>query len=347
MLELLLAILASALGIGVVAALGYHRNWQWTGLPADPGDGSPSHPARPARTAWDWLQLLIVPFVLALAAFGLNLAQSDRDRRAADDRAREDTLRTYIQQMSDLITDHGLRTKPRVQRLDDPPTSAQVLARTLTLAALRQLDPVRRGLVVQFLAESDLIMVSPKPTRNPEVPKVILARADLRGVVMPRLRGRVDLPDERPADLPEEPPPRLSGRRVAVFELADLRDADFHGLFLDGAIFNSADLRGANFTDAFINGADFSLACLSGARFINARAGTKSAVVPSRPARFYGTEGQGVDFTGADLTDVDLSSSQLTQVKIVGADGRRANIPPAITQTGKAGQPCKSFFAAP
>ena len=72
-----------------------------------------------------------------------------RQRKAAEDRAREDTLRSYLQQMSDLITDHDLRSQRR--------TDTQTLARTLTLVALRHLDPLRKGVVVQFLVESGLI----------------------------------------------------------------------------------------------------------------------------------------------------------------------------------------------
>lgn len=39
------------------------------------------------KTLWDWLQLLIVPLVLALGAFWLNQIQKDRDQKAAEQRA--------------------------------------------------------------------------------------------------------------------------------------------------------------------------------------------------------------------------------------------------------------------
>jgi hypothetical protein len=83
MLAALIAVLAIAAAVAFIA-LAYRRDWGWTGLPADPGDGSPTHPPRPAKTLWDWLQLLIVPLVLALGAFALNAAQSDRDREQED-----------------------------------------------------------------------------------------------------------------------------------------------------------------------------------------------------------------------------------------------------------------------
>ena len=90
MLPLLLAFLAFVVVVAGFAALAYKHDWPWTGLTKDPGDGTPNYPVRPARTAWDWLQLLIVPFVLALATVGLTLAQSSRDRDAQEQRAEDE-----------------------------------------------------------------------------------------------------------------------------------------------------------------------------------------------------------------------------------------------------------------
>ena len=39
--------LAAAVGFTTMA---YRRGWRWTGLPADPGDGTPTVPPRPAKT---------------------------------------------------------------------------------------------------------------------------------------------------------------------------------------------------------------------------------------------------------------------------------------------------------
>jgi hypothetical protein len=150
------------------------RGWRWTGFHG--------------KTLWDWLQLLIVPLVLALAAFGLNAAQADRDREQderqarqerliADDRAREDALRGYLQQISDLITDHKLSSAgDRGAGLD-----VRTLARTLTVTTHRRLDSERKGLVLRFLLEGGLINwtaswvksskgLVPFETRGPQIP---------------------------------------------------------------------------------------------------------------------------------------------------------------------------------
>jgi hypothetical protein len=344
MLVLLVAIAGFVVSVAVFAAVAYRRNWLWTGLPADVGDGTPEAPARPAKTMWDWLQLLIVPFVLALAAFGLNLAQGQRDRdeqrrqakreqdvqnrraaverTAAEDRARGDMLRTYLQQMSDLITDHHLRTQPRRQ----PPTNAQALARTLTLVALRQLDPLRKGHVVQFLMESDLIMEERRGDFLEEA-RVSIELADLRGATMPlTLSAALSFHPRTGESL-----------RAANFDGADLRDADFRRRAVNGASFQMADLRGADFTDASISGSQYHGACLSGARFVRAQGGT---TYPGSPglgydaAEFPEAQGRGVDFTDATLTDARFDDAQLSDVKLTGANTRGAKFPRGWTPTG-------------
>src|SRR5689334_16565400 len=116
-----LAAVLVVVAIGFVA-LAYARRWTWTGIPSDPGDGSAARPARPGKTVWDWLQLVIVPLVVAVAAFALNAAEisrqraQDRDRERsqlarADSAAREQTLRDYLQQMAQLMRDTDLANR--------------------------------------------------------------------------------------------------------------------------------------------------------------------------------------------------------------------------------------------
>jgi uncharacterized protein YjbI with pentapeptide repeats len=280
-------------------ALAYRRGWRWTGLPADPGDGTPSRSPRQAKTLWDWLQLLIVPLVLSLAALLLNTAQADRDRAASEDRARADTLSAYLQQMSDLVIRHGLRSGQGLRsaagkRAD---SDARLLARTLTLTALRQLDTDRKRVVLQFLIEGRLITRKSVWRRGEVVrrthPRVHLAGADLHDVVMPLLAQLLSF--ERT-------------KTVAVgadLDGTDLRHADFHMAGLSGVTMEGADLRDADFSGADIRGASFWASCLSGARFVRA-----TGEAPG--ADFMATEGRGVDFTGASLTNADFTDARLT-----------------------------------
>jgi hypothetical protein len=104
---LVLGALAVA-AVGVFVALAYRRGWHWTGVPAAAAATAGAED-RPAKTLWDWLQLLGIPVALAALAFLLDDAQGARDQRREDDRAahqravatdveRENTLRTYLAQ---------------------------------------------------------------------------------------------------------------------------------------------------------------------------------------------------------------------------------------------------------
>ena len=173
-------------GVAFVVAA-YRREWDWTGFTGVQRAQDATEDTRQSKTLWDWMQLLVVPLALAVVGFGFNAAQSERehqreerrtrvdrelaDRRADTDRSiaadnrREDTLQAYLHQMSDLMLQRKL-LRSRVG------SEEQVLARTLTLTALRRLDGERRGLLVRFISEARLI-------RRPR-PKVDLAGADLR-----------------------------------------------------------------------------------------------------------------------------------------------------------------------
>src|SRR5207249_3674034 len=104
-------------GVSLTAfiVLGYRRKWRWTGFTERPG----TDPPQPGKTLWDWLQLLLIPVALAALAFLLDNSQSNREQKREDQRAerqrtiaadaaREDVLRTYLSQMSDLMLDRKL-----------------------------------------------------------------------------------------------------------------------------------------------------------------------------------------------------------------------------------------------
>jgi ABC-type dipeptide/oligopeptide/nickel transport system permease component len=63
-------------GLVVVIVLGYINNWPWTGL-------SPKAHSFQGKTLWDWLQILIIPAVLAVGGYLFNLTVSRNERQAA------------------------------------------------------------------------------------------------------------------------------------------------------------------------------------------------------------------------------------------------------------------------
>src|SRR5215213_11561738 len=76
-----LAILAIiiVLAIVITTVCGYVFGWEWTGL---------TKPKQ--RTFWDWLDLLIVPVVLALGGYLLNRSENRRTQKIADQSAKTD-----------------------------------------------------------------------------------------------------------------------------------------------------------------------------------------------------------------------------------------------------------------
>jgi hypothetical protein len=178
------------------------------------------------KTAWDWLQLFIqllaaiaLPVVLSLAAQGFSAQQSQASQQIAADQQRETTLKTCLDDIKDLLLNKSLRvSKPRDE--------VRVVARVEVLAALRQLDRERKGLLMQFLSEAGLITSS----RNDVI--IALSDADL---------GSADLFN---ADL------RGANLYNANLGDTDLRYAHLSGADLSGADLYNADLSGAEVTEA-------------------------------------------------------------------------------------------------
>ncbi len=128
--------------------------------------------SQPGKTLWDWLQLLIIPIVIAVAGYVINLtisrgeqaateqrAKSERDaaeKRAeteheiALDNQREAALKEYIDKMSGLLLHEKLRES-------QPEDEVRTIARVQTLTTLFRLDDARKVTILQFLYESKLI----------------------------------------------------------------------------------------------------------------------------------------------------------------------------------------------
>ncbi len=160
---LLIALIAFALAV-------YLRGWDWTGFNRYIGpELRPNQQYRPEKTLWDWLQLLIVPLVLAVGGFWLSQMQKKTEQRSTTDNQRETALQAYIDKMSELILkDHlGEQTangelKPERGEVEEvkvfvQKVRAQKIARVRTLTVLPRLDKGRKKSVLQFLFEARLI----------------------------------------------------------------------------------------------------------------------------------------------------------------------------------------------
>jgi uncharacterized protein YjbI with pentapeptide repeats len=182
--------------------------------------------------------LFIVPVALAILAFFFNLSQTQinnanntaqtnisatqtakqhqNDIQLATDQQQEATLKTYLDDMSDLLLNHNLRTSK-------PGDEVRQVAKERTLTVLRRLKAGRNKIVLQFLQDAHIIGI--------QNAVVDLSGADLSGDDLEDVNlGNVDLS----GDL-------LSG--------ANLRGAHLDPANLSGAFLDSANLSGASLED--------------------------------------------------------------------------------------------------
>jgi hypothetical protein len=142
-----------------------------------------------SKTLWDLL-VLLGPLIIS-TAITVSIAMSENQRAQAEqqietDHAQQSVLQSYIQDMTELLLDKGLAKS----KLDDP---VREIARSSTLAAVRQLDGERKGILLEFLSESNLVIRSSIifGVSFPTDPIISLIGADLIGANLSRSTWRV------------------------------------------------------------------------------------------------------------------------------------------------------------
>src|SRR5260370_24547584 len=199
--------------IGLIFA-GYWFNWDWTGFNEHIGPRVPQY--QPTKALWDWLQLLIIPVVLAVAVLLFNRSTASTEQTIALDKQREDLLQAYLDRMSELLLEKKLATSPSEE--------ASNVARVRTIPILFQLDARRIGYVFAFLREARLMSAK----SNSSI--VSLSQANLNKINLSQ------------ADLSEAD---LSG--------ANLSEADLSGADLSRANLSKANLSKANLSGAYLS----------------------------------------------------------------------------------------------
>ena len=222
-----------------------NRFWQWTGFSN--------------KTLWNFLELLIVPAFLAGGAFYLEYQANERQREIADarykqeqqiandryqqeqklasDRYQQETLKVYFDQITQLLIEKNLRNSK-------PASEVGSMARARTVTALRELDGQRKGILLKFLTEANLISreqavveLSTADLSNANLEYSYLYNVDLHGI---NLIGA-----------------KLSdGQKGAVINKSDL----------SGASLDHANLSHTNLKDTNLSGADLKDANLTEAK---------------------------------------------------------------------------------
>jgi uncharacterized protein YjbI with pentapeptide repeats len=276
------------------------------------------------KTGWDWLQLLIVPLALAVVGFLFTMQQDARqqkienqraaaERELAEQRAQNEALQAYLDQMSTLLLEKDLRNS-------EEDSEVRTLARARTATVIQRLDADGNRNVIRFLNEANLTgsirgrssisLLAQADLRGAHFEGVDLSAIDLSGAIL----SGANLSD---ADLSGA---NLSGADLsnAFLSLANLYDADLRGANLSDANLSSAllyyaDLRGVDLIGADLSGAILSGANLSGA-FL-AEADLRDAVLYDKNTRDATANLTGADLTGADLEGAIGFKEQLTKAK--------------------------------
>jgi uncharacterized protein YjbI with pentapeptide repeats len=212
-------------------------------------EGFFNRPKRGGKSFWDWLDLiskLAIPIVVVGATIAFSwwqgqLADSQHrqdqqsakfqhqlDQQSALDQQQATTLQTYIANMQDLLLNHNLLgDSPPPKNDADKGTIKEVqeLARARTLTALQGLDPHRKGVLLKFLFEANLIGYFDSSTQKIHPPIIILSSADLTHT-------------------------NLTGANLSY---ANLTGANLTGATLNGTTLSGANLQGSNVTQQQLN----------------------------------------------------------------------------------------------
>jgi hypothetical protein len=244
------------------------------------------------KTVWDWLQLLIVPLILVVGGYLLNSQQTTRQLateesraenqlEAEEERAQQEALQQYNDEMRSLIFDEGLLESQEGDAVRE-------LARARTLGVLDNLDPDRKRIIVSFLRETSLLS-------SYDDTIVDLSGADLTEAYLREARlVNTSL--------------GVQGSLTPHDERTDLSAANLSGAILLGANLKGAILKGANLSDALVGTTDPSLpwhpknAALVGVDFSN--------------ANLSGSELEALDLTQTDLSGADLSGANLSEATV-------------------------------
>jgi uncharacterized protein YjbI with pentapeptide repeats len=252
------------------------------------------------KTLWDWLGVLGIP--LALAVLGL-LQQRRAEKQAAlekeiaESNQKEEVLQAYFDRLAALLIDKNLITiaarneMPSERTIENQEllSASRDIIRARTLSILRRLegDGQRKGSVIQFLADAEVISKLKLDLKCADLMGIVLSGADLRDV---NLSG---------AD--------LSG---ANFSEAILRGANLNGSDLRIANLNGSDLSGANLSGANLSNANLSDANLSSANLSDANLHGVNLVI----ANLSGANLSGAYLSGADLRVANLNSANFINI---------------------------------
>lgn len=214
----------SAIYVGYNAFFPYDSP-EWMGFA--PHDETKNGPQ--PKLLWDWLDLLIVPISLGLIGWIYKEYEKSKDSKKEYENKQNEILDSYFRVISDLI----IKEKLLDSKSND---ESKIIARTRTIVAIDNLSGDRKGQVLQFLYESNLIRdnvieLIGANFRNSEVSGIVLKNITIKGVYF--------------------------------------STSEFIKTYLDNSDFTSCDFTGTNFDESSLNNTNLSYTKLVGCKMTN------------------------------------------------------------------------------
>jgi len=265
----------------------------WTGINEDSSKkNSELEYVVPQKYLKDLFVLLIIPFFLAIIGNLFNLISSIQDRRSAEenrenewkisqanieaeritniDRQRENSLQSYFDTMGEFQL-----TETRV----GAGGPLRAMARAKTLATIRNLDGARKGLLLKFLFDAELV--------TGETPIINLAYADF---------SKMELSSDK------------------FYGNSNLKYVDFNNAILRGIAFVDADLTNTDFTDADLQDAQF-IGCLFNGTILLGTKGKEDkanlAGIKVIESKFTKVKIKNVNFTNSEWADCGFAQCEI------------------------------------
>jgi len=294
---------------------------------------SPSGEFERGKTFWDWMQLFVIPLILARLAYRLSSAQRNKELKIAQLEKSADALKNYLDYMTKLLIEQDYTDDEKFE-------GAARLMRARTLIVLESLNGKQKGHLLRFLIETELldkeqtylkmkranltkleldpggygdfnldgvnldsanlewchfqnIQMNGVSMRNANLENVDLTSASLEYILL----NHSDIYNAK-----------LSKAKMYK---ADLRDANLEGSYLQETILSRSNLRGANLKDIIATKVSLDSSDLSFSNLQNAN--LEDADLSG--AIFYGANLRNANLINADLTESGITERQLRTVK--------------------------------
>jgi hypothetical protein len=115
----------------------------------EPVKTSETRETQTRRTIWDWMTVLTISAVIAVATTIFTWSQAQKQQDIQDQQARDAILQTYLDQMTEmLLADENSLLK------SEPRSPERVAARVRTVTVLKRLDGEHNQIGMTFLRES-------------------------------------------------------------------------------------------------------------------------------------------------------------------------------------------------